>query len=69
VSVDPNDHHHFFAIGEYSSGWAVLPGFTTTERAIWNTYIAAVSVPEPSTNAMVGIALLAMFGLRRRTTG
>jgi hypothetical protein len=69
VSVDPNDHHHFFAIGEYSSGWAVLPGFTTTERSIWNTYIVAVSVPEPSTYAMIGIALLAMFGVRRKMAG
>lgn len=70
VTIDPANHANFFAIGEYSAGWAVLPGFTTTERAIWHTYIAAVNneAPEPSTIAVIAIALLSLlgFGMRRQ---
>jgi hypothetical protein len=65
VSIDPTNHANFFAIGEYSAGWAVLPGFTSTERAIWHTYIAAVNneAPEPGTIVLIGTALLSLLGL------
>jgi hypothetical protein len=67
VSIDPTNHHNFFAIGEYAQNWAILPGFTTTERAIWATYIASVAfVPEPSTYALLGIALFGLAVTRRR---
>ncbi|WP_291993981.1 PEP-CTERM sorting domain-containing protein [Candidatus Accumulibacter sp. ACC003] len=78
VTFDPTNHHDFFAIGEYASEWAVIPNFTTTERAIWNTYIAKIAftqstaVPEPETYLLVLLGLaLATVSTRRGqpTTG
>lgn len=67
VTVDPNDHRTFYAIGEYAADWEVIPGFTTTPRAIWHTYVSAISfVPEPSSIALVGLALVAGGFARRR---
>lgn len=70
VTFDPNDHHTFWAIGEYAADWAVIPNVTTTERAIWHTYIAALtvttSVPEPGTLALVGLAMAGGLAARRR---
>ena len=67
VTIDPNNHHAFYAIGEYSSQWAVLPGFTTTERAIWNTYIAEINtIPEPSTYALFALGLVSLVVVGRK---
>ena len=68
VTMDPSNHHKFYAIGEYSSGWAIIPGVTTTERAIWNTYIAEIAmVPEPSQYALMALGLGVIgFAARRR---
>ncbi len=72
VTIDPNDHHTFYAIGEYAGDWAVIPGFTTTPRAIWHTYIAAIdldgngTVSEPVSLALVALAGLGMLASRRR---
>lgn len=68
VTIDPSNHHRFYAIGEYASQWAVIPGVTTTERAIWNTYIAEIAmVPEPSQYALMALGLGVIgFAARRR---
>ena len=68
VTMDPSNHHKFYAIGEYASAWAIIPGFTTTERAIWNTYIAEIAmVPEPSQYALMALGLGVIgFAARRR---
>jgi hypothetical protein len=71
VTFDPTDHHTFYAIGEYTSGNFVIPGFTTTERSIWNTFIARVAfVPEPGTYLLVllGLALAGVSTRRRQGT-
>ena len=68
VTIDPSDHRKFYAIGEYASAWAIIPGVTTTERAIWNTYIAEIAmVPEPSQYALMALGLGVIgFAARRR---
>ncbi len=71
VTIDPNNHHSFYAIGEYAEEWAILPGFTTTERAIWATYVAEINltaaVPEPETYALMLAGMVAVgFASRRR---
>ena len=43
VTVDPLAPRRFFAIGQYAADWAIVPGFGTTERAVWHTYIARIS--------------------------
>ena len=68
VTIDPNDHRKFYAIGEYASQWTIIPGVTTTERAIWNTYIAEIAmVPEPDQYALMALGLGVIgFAARRR---
>lgn len=67
VTLDPNDHNTFYAIGEYASQWADIPGYSV-RRAIWNTYIAAISVPvpEPGTYALMLAGLAAVGAVARR---
>ena len=72
VTIDPSNHHKFYAIGEYASAWAIIPGVTTTERAIWNTYIAEIAmVPEPSQYALMalGLGVIGFAARRRRQQG
>ena len=68
MTFDPIDHSKFYAIGQYASSWAIIPGVTTTERAIWNTYIAEIAmVPEPSQYALMALGLGVIgFAARRR---
>jgi len=47
VTFDPSNQRRFYAIGEYAFSNAIIPGFTTTPRSIFSTYIAAITmVPE-----------------------
>jgi len=73
VTIDPTDHNKFWAIGEYADDQAIIPGFTTTPRSIWHTYIAEITtgqvpgqVPEPSTYALMFLGLALVAGTRRR---
>ena len=70
VTFDPLDHHTFWAIGEYAANWAISPVFGD-ERAVWHTYIAAISfgdgsVPEPGSLAILLAGLGALAVTRRR---
>ncbi len=72
VTIDPSDHHSFWAIGEYADDWAIIPGVTTTERAIWHTYISQIgfvadAVPTPGSLALLAVGLFMLAGARRRT--
>ena len=69
VTLDPANHQTFYAIGEYTSQWATLPAPFSVERAIWNTYVASITVtpvPEPETYALMLAGLAAIGGLARR---
>jgi PEP-CTERM motif len=75
VSLDPTNNDNFWVIGEYAQPEGIIPGFTTTPRSVWGTYIGVIgtgktpgAVPEPGTWMM----MLAGFGfvggaMRRRT--
>ena len=71
VTIDPSNHHNFYAIGEYAADWAVIPGITTTARAIWHTFIAEIDfgsapIPEPASYGLLAIGLLALSASRRK---
>ena len=71
VTIDPTNHHRFWAIGEYAADWAFLPPPNQTlERAIWHTYIAEIDltapVPEPETYALMLAGLTAVAWASRR---
>jgi hypothetical protein len=68
VSIDPSDHHKFYAIGEYAAPSAIIPGTVTlpgVPRSIWHTYVAEIAqisaVPETSQGLML-LAGLAFLG-------
>ncbi len=46
VTIDPQDHHRFYAIGEYAAEWAIQPG-SATPRSVWHTYIAEIAITPP----------------------
>lgn len=68
VTIDPSNHRRFYAIGEYAAPSAIIPGFTTTPRSIWHTYVAEVAmVPEPSQYVLMALGLGVIgFSARRR---
>jgi PEP-CTERM motif len=71
ITIDPTDHRKFYAIGEYAAPSAIIPGFTTTPRSIWHTYVAEITqtaaVPEASTYLMMLAGLAGVgFVARRR---
>jgi PEP-CTERM motif len=70
VTIDPSDHHKFYAIGEYAAPSAIIPGFTTTPRSIWHTYIGEITqtaaVPEPSQYLMLLMGLGAVGFMARK---
>jgi hypothetical protein len=80
VSIDPSDHHKFYAIGEYAAPSAVIPGtviLPNVPRSIWHTYVAEITqtsaVPEAPQGwmLMAGLALLggAVRSQRFRSAG
>jgi hypothetical protein len=67
VTIDPSNHSKFYAIGEYAAPSAIIPGFTTTPRSIWHTYVAEITqVPEPSQYALMLFGLGALSWVVRR---
>jgi PEP-CTERM motif len=77
VSLDPSNNDNFWVIGEYAQVSAIIPGFTTTPRSTWGTFIGVIgtgnaigAVPEPATWAqmLVGFGLIGGAIRRKRVT-
>lgn len=76
VSLDPTNNDNFYVIGEYAQAPGLIPGFTTTPRSLWGTYIGVIStaavaaVPEPATWAqmLLGFGLIGGAIRRKRVT-
>ena len=70
VTIDPTDHHKFWAIGEYAADWSNLPPPNQAlNRAIWHTYISEIDlapIPEPETYALMLAGLTVMGWVSRR---
>jgi len=70
VTIDPSDHRRFYAIGEYAAPWAAY-SVGGTERSVWHTYIAAITVvPEPGQGVMlmVGLGFISWMERRKRAS-
>lgn len=71
VSIDPEDNHKFWVIGEFAREYNNDAGghIGGSGGSRWGTYIAAISaVPEPATWAMMlaGFGVVGALGSRRR---
>ena len=51
VTLDPTNHHIFYAIGEYALSNEIIPGVTTTPRSIYSTYVASITSATGCSNA------------------
>ncbi len=67
ITIDPTDHHKFYAIGEYAKEWGVLPNTGGLVRAVFSTFIAEIAVvPEPGSLVLIAVGLFALSATRRR---
>ena len=75
VTLDPNNSHSFWAIGEYANVWnnragctpGNPPGCTQGGGSSWGTWISQIDVvPEPQTYMLIIVGLLALGATTRR---
>lgn len=75
VTLDPNDSHHFWVVGEFAREFNTLanhPGGSGSGFGRWGTYIGQIdvaSVPEPASWAMMigGFGMIGLIRRQRRT--